>query len=156
MINRSTRFLISFTVFTLAVFLAMPRSVFGATAKSYVKGRTIAYDLYNPRRTYGDEKAMIANPVSRCNTQAMQKIHLGHLVRAEKDLITMKVTTTTPAMAKLYDTYLDKVDLSWGAMEEPYCGFGAFGAKAAINSYYKSVTRARSEFLTLARKIETD
>ena len=147
--TRLSRFFLPLAIVAAVIVLAMPEATFAATAKK----KAVAYDLYNPRKTYGDEKAQIVNPTSRCNTPAVKKTHLANEVRAAKDLNSL-TASTTPVVGELYQTYLKKLDLAWGAMEEPYCGFGAFGPKAAIASYQKSVTRTRNEFLLQARKIQ--
>ena len=124
--------------------------VFPMSSQAASKG--IAYDLYNPNRLYGDEKQEIVNPTTRCVTTATKKLRISYLNRAFKDAETTGAMTT-PEGLELFEAYLEKLDRSWGAMTEPYCGFGAFGAKAAINSYDKTITRTRNEFLAAMKKI---
>ena len=122
-------------------------------AQAATKKTTIAYNLYNPRKHYGDEKTTISNPASRCNTPANQKARDANLAQAKKD-ITPFHPDTDPRIGELARTYMDKLTLAWDAMEEPYCGFGAFGNTAAKKSYDKTIARARNEFLTDARKTQ--
>lgn len=146
----STRFFRSvmalFAVFS--VVLAGPLGVDAATSKVKIR-----YDLYNRNKKYGDEKIDIMNPTSRCNTAANQKVHDANLVQAKKDIALFN-PDTDPRVEELASTYMDKLSLAWDAMEEPYCGFGAFGNSAAKKSYDKTVARARNEFLTDARKTQ--
>ncbi|GEM_PF-2287607 len=118
------------------------------------KSSRYAYDLYNPHRHYGDEKVDIKDASSRCNTAVMRRLHTQNLERAKEDgkmlgLTFESVSTTEPLLGKadLYKKYLTGLDFAWGAMEEPYCGFGAFGTAAARKSYDKSVARIRARFL---------
>ncbi len=124
--------------------------------------RTIAYDLYNPRRRYGDEKIEITDATSRCNTPAMRKQRLADLERAKQDgkpygltFDSVSGTKVLTPIEEAYGKYLDGLDMAWEAMQEPYCGFGAFGTKAAIKSYNKSVTHSRTRFLDAAKKTKT-
>ena len=42
--------------------------------------------------------------------------------------------------------------MAWEAMQQPYCGFGAFGASAAQKSFTKTLTRARTNYLAQVKK----
>lgn len=126
----------------------------GAEAATKTTSKTkVGYDLYNRNKRYGDEKTAIANPTSRCNTAANKRVHDANVVQAKKDVATFHADTD-PRVDELAHTYMDKLTLAWDAMEEPYCGFGAFGNSAAKKSYDKTVARARNEFLTDARKTQ--
>jgi len=48
--------------------------------------------------------------------------------------------------------YRERVELSWAAMAEPYCGFGSMGMTAVKHSYNKGVQRARADFLAATKK----
>lgn len=132
-----------------------------ASKKASVKTKKYALDLYNPRKVYGDEKKDIKDATSRCNTPALHKIHLQNLERAKLDgkphnLTFESVSTTEPLsdIQEAYKKYLESLSFAWGAMEEPYCGFGAFGVSAARKSYDKSVERARARFLEAVKKLK--
>lgn len=141
--------------------LVVPHS---ADAKTVTKKLTktsarYAYDLYNPRRRYGDEKVAITNASSRCNTPAMRAAHVKNLDRAKLDgkpfgltFESASTTETLSSVGEAYKKYLTGLDLAWEAMEEPYCGFGAFGTTAAKKSYTKSVDRSRARFLSAAKQ----
>ncbi len=148
-----TRFFSSVVAFFVLFSLVLGAPVDAATKTVKKTTRKIGYDLYNPRKTYGDEKKEVLNPDSRCDTAANRKVHEVNLVRAEKDGDSFDISTDE-RIAELYVVYMKKLDMAWGAMEEPYCGFGAFGNKAAKKSYDKTVTRTRNEFLTEARKTQ--
>ena len=141
--------------------LVIPHAADAAIAKKKVikAPARYAYDLYNPRRRYGDEKIEIENTTSRCNTLAMRKLHSQNLERAKGDGkpfgLTFESASTTqplPPIGEAYKKYLTGLDLAWEAMEEPYCGFGAFGTTAARKSYTKSVDRSRARFLEVAKQ----
>ena len=73
---------------------------------------------------------------------------------AQKDFDTArKGGEANTALAAAYETYKKDVDLGWLAMQEPYCGFGAFGSTAAKKSFQKTLTRARTNFLADVRKL---
>lgn len=139
-------FFVSIT--TLATLLS-PLGVEAATKKKKVVSRKgIAAYLYNPRRTYKDEKVDPKNPASRCNTPAMRALHVQNVKRAQKDAEAIGVTSSTQSvLGEAFRAYEKDLTLAWGAMTEPYCGYGAFGISAARKSYDKSVARLRQRFL---------
>ncbi len=113
-----------------------------------------ALDLYNPRIRYKDEKMVIENPASKCNTKATRARHVAVLALAEKDGEKYGLNaSSTGDLADAYARYLMGLDIVWDAMNEEYCGYGAFGLKAAVKSYEKSVTRLRQRFLTAAKEL---
>lgn len=141
--------------------LVAPYAADAKVAKKKVTRKPVryAYDLYNPRRHYGDEKMEIKNATSRCNTLSMRQLHAQNLERAKQDgkpfELTFGSVSTTKPLSKIeeaYKQYLTGLDLAWGAMEEPYCGFGAFGTTAARKSYTKSIDRIRGRFLETAKQ----
>jgi hypothetical protein len=159
-------FSVFFAVVLACIVVTVPAVTRAATAKTVAKKtvtkKAIAYDLYNPRRRYGDEKIEITDATSRCNTPAMQKVHVKNLEQAKKDgepyaltFDSVSGTDVLPPLADAYRTYLQGLDMAWEAMEQPYCGFGAFGTSAANKSYNKSVTRIRARFLDAAKKNKT-
>lgn len=123
------------------------------------KKKVVTYDLYNPNKIYKDEKKAIIDTASRCDTPAFKKTHTKNLERAKQDGkpfdFTLAMASTTEPLSPLgeaYQKYL--VGLGWAleAMEEPYCGFGAFGIQAANKSYKKTVDRARGRFLEAVKQ----
>ncbi len=144
------------TVSVVSLFLS-PQLLLAATKTTASKAGYAAY-LYNPNKTYKDEKKVIDDSASRCNTPAMRAAHIKNLDKAVADgkvyhLTPESVSTTQPLppIGVAYKTYLDGLAMAWDAMNEPYCGFGAFGTKAANKSYTKSVTRTRARFLTAVK-----
>lgn len=95
----------------------------------------------------------LANPTSRCVTAASKKVR-------QKDLTTLLedgkkvpgIEEPTHPLAKPYNKYKTDLEFAWGAMEEPYCGFGSNGYSAAFKSYQKTVVRARAAFLDAVKK----
>lgn len=130
-----------------------------AGTTNIVARKTVRYDLYNPRKRYKDEKMEIADAASRCNTAAFRKTHAQNVERAEQDgkpfgfnLETASTTETLTPLGEAYKKYLLSLQFGLEAMEEPYCGFGAFGIQAANKSYNKTVDRARSRFLEAVKQ----
>ncbi len=111
-------------------------------------------DLYNPNKKYGDEKKDINDPTSRCLTAAFKKIHTAAETQAKADLAKYKDAdgNVTKTVADAFKVYAQDIALGWAAMQEPYCGFGAFGATAAQKSLTKTMTRARADFTAKAQK----
>lgn len=147
------RYLSSVVAFFVLFSLVAAVPVDAAAKKVVKRSSRIGYDLYNPRKKYGDEKKVIANPESRCNTASNKRAHDANLVQAKKDVVAFH-PDSDPRIEKLYKEYLTKLNIAWGAMEEPYCGFGAFGNSAAKKSYDKTVARTRDLFLTEARQTQ--
>lgn len=97
----------------------------------------------------------IEDPTTRCVTKATEAAQMENLKRASKDGETFNVATSTPGvLGDAYRQYMDNLDIVWGAMEEPYCGFGAFGLGAAVKSYNKSISHVRTEFLASANGLK--
>jgi hypothetical protein len=113
-------------------------------------------DLYNPKKTYKDEKIAIEDPISRCITADFKKMYTDGLALAEKDALKWKdANGVVDARAKAaYDVYVQDIEFGWQAMQEPYCGFGAFGVSAAKKSFQKTLTRARAAFLTATKSLK--
>lgn len=98
----------------------------------------------------GADEKNFADPVSRCNTPAMRQLHAQNVSIMKKDIASLGEKAGDQAV-KDYEWKLDTI---WDAMTEPYCGYGSLGTTAAKKSYNKSITRARSEFLAEAKKVE--
>lgn len=127
---------------------------FGLSLSIFVPTASAKLDLYNPRKHYGDEKKTIEDPTSRCTGAAFQKINTAAQEQAKKDLaaVTSKDGMVSTGVADAYKIYEKDLAIAWAAMQQPYCGFGAFGATAAKNSLNKTINRARTTFLTAAGK----
>lgn len=142
---------------TVVSLILSPQMVAAAKKPTAKKAGYASY-LYIPKKTYKDEKVVISNAASRCNTPSMRAAHAKNLAKAEADgklygLTPESVSTTEslPPVGQAYKTYLNGLALAWDAMTEPYCGFGAFGTSAANKSYTKSVTHTRARFLAAAK-----
>ena len=145
-------------VVSLSLVLAMfvPVAASAATkkkvAKKPVRGHIAMY-LYNPHKRYGDEKVAITDATSRCLTAAAKSEHNADLARAEADGKAADIAAHPDGkLADDYKKYLNNLDVAWGAMEAPYCGFGAFGASAALKAYQKTISRVRTTFLDAVKK----
>jgi hypothetical protein len=111
-------------------------------------------DLYNPRKTYGDEKIVISDADSRCVGAAFNKLYNDAQTQAKKDLAKLvdKDGNVPKTVVNAYKVYGQDIALGWAAMQEPYCGFGAFGVSAAKKSFTKTITHARADFLAKVAK----
>lgn len=144
-------------VFFLIAGLFSPIAADAATKKKAVTSKrrraTIALDLYNPRKKYADEKKEIVNPTSRCLTVAAKASRAQGLKNLEADgKKLIGIENPEHPLANDYKKYQTSLEYAWGAMEEPYCGFGAFGPAVGMKSYLKTVTRARAAFLDAVKK----
>lgn len=141
------------TIPRFVVSLAVMMS-FGLSLAAFVPTASAKLDLYNPKKLYKDEKKTIEDPTSRCTGAAFQKITTAAEDQAKKDLekVTSKDGTVSTGVADAYKIYEKDLTIAWAAMQQPYCGFGAFGVTAAKNSLNKTIARARNAFLTAAGK----
>jgi len=92
-----------------------------------------------------DEKSF-SDTSSRCLTSSMKALHQQTVKQMEADIA--KRGTGHEAAVQ---TYRDKIDIVWSAMEQPYCGFGSQGMTAVKHSYNKSVVRIRDAFLAATK-----
>lgn len=92
-----------------------------------------------------DEKSF-ADSASRCMTKAMKTLHALTVKQLEKDIAQYGADRDAAV-----ETYKNKVELTWSAMEQPYCGFGSNGMAAVKHSYNKSIGHARAEFLAAVK-----
>jgi len=97
-----------------------------------------------------DEKNF-SDPVTRCNTAAMQALDKKAVNQMLADIKAAHADNSTAAK-----NYQYKLDLIWDAMLQPYCGYGGYGMTAVTKSFNKSITRARSAFLTEAKHIPAE
>lgn len=126
----------------LPISLALAIAV-SASAPSAVLARSVS-------SIKGADEKEFNNPVSRCDTPAMRKLHAQNLSVMKKDIDAAGDRVGDEAIK----AYSDKLDLIWEAMTEPYCGYGSMGITAAKKSYNKSVSRARSQFLAETKKVK--
>lgn len=125
------------------------------TAGLVIPQSTQALDLYNPNKKYGDEKVEIENPASKCTGKDFQAVRDAALVQAEKDVSKYRDAQgeLSGELAKIFNDYIKDIALGWEAMEEPYCGFGAFGSSAAKKSLSKTIGHARTQYLAAVAKL---
>ena len=128
--------------------MAVPTIVAAKTKKTKTKHISTAY-LYNPKRHYQDEHVVISNPTSKCVTPTNEAAYASAVKLADKDGSENNVTTSTMTLlGDAYRKYRTGLGYAWGAMEAPYCGYGAFGVSAAQHSLGKSLSRLRRDFLS--------
>ena len=118
-----------------------------------VEAASVPKNLYLANYRYNDEKVDFTVVASRCVTKATKALRDKDVKQATKDGEQYDVESD-PEMQKAFDIYLDGLDISWDAMQEPYCGYGSHGLEAAKKSYVKTVTRVRATFLAKAKKIQ--
>ncbi len=81
---------------------------------------------------------------TKCVTTVTKKLYADYTTRLLKD--------TAPyagkdAYAKAIQAYQYELNISWEAMQQPYCGYGTPGLASSIKSFKKTVERARTAFL---------
>ena len=121
--------------------LVAPFSVDAATKKVVKKKKTVVYHM-SVSAIKGKDEQDFANPVSRCLTADMKALYKSAVNTMDKD-----VTKVGAGHEKAVASYKTKLDTVWSAMEEPYCGYGAYGMTAVKKSFNKSIERTRTEFL---------
>lgn len=52
---------------------------------------------------------------------------------------------------KAVQAYKMNLQILWSAMEQPYCGYGAYGLTAVKKSFGKSVDHVRTEFMSAVK-----
>ena len=82
-------------------------------------------------------------PASKCVTTATKNSHNAAVARMEADI---KPFLGKPEANASVAAYREAIATAWDAMEEPYCGYGSYGAASAVKSFGKSVVRAQSAF----------
>lgn len=85
------------------------------------------------------------SPSSRCVTATSITMHANAAAAFAKDIASREKNAT---YAAAITKYRNALDIAWAAMNDQYCGFGAYGAASAIKSYGKSIERARAAFLS--------
>lgn len=96
-------------------------------------------------------QAVEAVPKTKCVTTATKKLHADALARMEKDIAPY---ANSASIAPVIERYREVLAMAWEAMEEPYCGYGAYGSASAAKSYSKTAQGARSAFLTEVKKAQ--
>jgi hypothetical protein len=120
--------------------LVAPYSVEAAT-KKVAKKKVVRYHMSVSAIKGKDEKDF-ANPVSRCLTADMKALDAKAVATMEAE-----IKKYGAGHEKAVASYKEKLDTVWSAMEQPYCGYGAYGMTAVKKSFNKSTERALAEFL---------
>ena len=144
-ISQFSRSIAVISLLSMAGLLAAPVSTLAATKAS--SGAAFRRMMYNPKKTYKDEKVAITNSATRCLTASTKAAHAK--ASAQSAALEKKYNLTassTGLVADAFTSYQNDLTLAWDAMNEPYCGFGAFGVTAVLKSYNKSIERASARF----------
>jgi len=125
------------SVFALSVFV-IPKGADAATKRPCKNGFCPALVSI----TKGADEKQFANPVTRCLTKEITAMYQKAVAQSKKDIAGKGI-----GHEKAVQTYQDKLDISWDAMHEPYCGYGSYGLVAVKKSFQKSLNNARTQFL---------
>jgi hypothetical protein len=90
----------------------------------------------------------LASATTSCVTAATIHLHEAAMVQLNKDIAPYAENKEMQDAIKAYSSI---VDISWTAMQDPYCGFGTYGAASGIHSFNKTVSQAREAFLNQAK-----
>lgn len=112
-----------------------------AAVRKVAKKKVVRYRM-SVSAIKGKDERNFDNPVSRCLTADMKALYKNAVAKMDKD-----VAKLGAGHEKAVASYKLKLDTVWSAMEEPYCGYGAYGMTAVKKSFNKSIERAESEFL---------
>lgn len=83
-------------------------------------------------------------PTTKCVTAASTKVRDAAVAQMNKDIAAYKAEAWA---ANAITNYKSELTIAWDAMEYPYCGYGS-SATAPLKSYNKTISRARTQFLT--------
>lgn len=83
-------------------------------------------------------------PSTKCVTPTTIKTRDAAVAQMEKDIALYKLNDWA---ANAITNYKSELTIAWDAMEYPYCGYGS-SAAAPLKSYNKTISRARTQFLT--------
>jgi len=124
-------------------------SPMSAEAKTVKKTtRRVCYKGFCPAAvsiTKGADEKNFSNPVTRCLTKEITGMYEKAVSQMNADI---KEHGDHPVEA---EDYKRRLDITWDAMHEPYCGYGSYGLAAVKHSFDKSVTHARTEYLAEAK-----
>ncbi len=151
MSNKVTKFLAVLTA-TFVVFCMFNPAIVQAKTKT-VKKKVVAAKTTKKKTTYkmsvsqipGADEKSFTNATTRCLTAGMIALHNQTVKTMDSDI------AKRPGHDAAAQTYRDKIDIVWSAMQQPYCGYGSNGLAAVKHSYDKSVVRIRDAFLAAAK-----
>jgi len=89
--------------------------------------------------------APAAAPISKCVTASTEATHAAAVAQMNKDIAPY---ASDAKAANVVEQYKQNIETAWEAMQQPYCGYGAYGIASAVHSLSKSISRARATFLT--------
>jgi hypothetical protein len=79
---------------------------------------------------------------SKCVTPKMKAMYAGAVSQMEKD-----IASKGKGFPKASGDYRTALELTWDAMNQPYCGTGTKGMTAVANSFQKTINRTRADFM---------
>lgn len=87
-------------------------------------------------------------PVSKCLVKTIIELNAKAIKQMEAD-----IAKYGKLKESANDRYKYRLDMAWGAMQDPYCGYGgAYGLRDETHSFKKSIERARADFLKEVKK----
>lgn len=131
---------VAFSTIALSAMVLAP--VAEAKAKKPVVKKKTHYYHLTVSAIPGADEHDFTNPTSRCLTAGMKTLNAQAVRQMNADIA--KFGTGHPTAVA---DYREKIAIVWSAMEQPYCGYGAYGMTAVRHSFEKSVERIRQAFL---------
>jgi len=119
-----------------------------AEAKTVKKAKRVCYRGFCPASvsiTKGADEKDFDNPATRCLTKEITGLYEKAVSQMKADV---KEHGNHPVEA---EDYKRRLDITWDAMHEPYCGYGSNGLASVKHSFNKSVDRARNDFLVAVK-----
>ena len=130
----------------LAVATLIPSIGQAKTKKVVAKKKKQAYYHITVSAIPGKDEHDFTNPTSRCLTASMKSLDASAVSQMNADIAKYGAGHAAPVA-----TYKMNLDILWSAMEQPYCGYGAYGMTAVSKSFEKSVERTRANFLAATK-----
>ena len=121
-------------------------TVAAKTKKVVTKKKKQVYYHMTVSAIPGKDEHDFTNPVSRCQTPSMKSLDAKAVTQMNAD-----IAKYGSGHAAAVSAYKMNLDILWSAMEQPYCGYGAYGMTAVTKSFEKSVERTRANFLAATK-----
>jgi len=153
MLTNKAKFLALLTAVIVVFGGTLTSDVQAATKTKAVKKRLVTTRQVKPKTvriaTLKLEPSEVADePISKCLVQTIKDLH----TKAQKQF-DLDVAKYGKDRAGAVDRYRYRLDISWEAMNDPYCGYGQkTGLGDEIHSFKKSTERARGDFLAAAKR----
>ena len=96
----------------------------------------------SPSAIPGKDEKNFSNPTTRCMTASIKALHTQTVNQMNED-----IAKYGAGHAAAVNRYKLNVEILWAAMQQPYCGYGAYGLTAVQKGFVKTVSHVRSSFL---------